>query len=160
MASSSEYRNIDMLGVSKEIREGVAAALDALSNWKDEIDTANERCLKKVLDKNEEVARAMGWPDQAINATRDHLERVASMQTDVIAQFIDTWKRQLKSQSAPTAVPRAFSDLMPGLTGPTISGMPAFTPFAPWAFWFQAAEMWQRTLMPEPGPRERERSRH
>jgi hypothetical protein len=31
--------------LTEEMREGVIAAFDALSNWRDEVETANERCL-------------------------------------------------------------------------------------------------------------------
>jgi hypothetical protein len=158
MASSSEFRNMEMPGVPKEMRESVTSAFDALANWKDEIDTANERCLKKVLDHTGTVAKAMGWPEQSIRATQEYLEKVANTQTEIIDQFIEGWKRQLRSQSGPTAVPRAFAEMVPGLTAPAMmGGMPAFSTFSPWAFWMQAAEMWQRTLMPEQFSRDRSR---
>jgi hypothetical protein len=47
MASSHNFTNIP--GMTEEMREGVIAAFDALSNWRDEVETANERCLGKVL---------------------------------------------------------------------------------------------------------------
>jgi hypothetical protein len=72
MASTSEFTNIP--GMTNEMRESVVAAFNALSNWRDEIETVNERCLKKVLDQTSTVARSMGWPDQAIRQTREYLE--------------------------------------------------------------------------------------
>ena len=51
----AEFTN--MPGMTKEMRDGVVAAFDALSNWRDEIETVNERCLKKVLDQTSTVAR-------------------------------------------------------------------------------------------------------
>ena len=69
MASSSDFANIP--GMTREVRDGVIAAFDALSNWRDEVETANERCLGKVLDRTSAIARSMGWPDQAIGATRE-----------------------------------------------------------------------------------------
>ena len=42
--------------------------------------------------------------------------------------------------------PRSFAGQMPGLTG---GAMPTFDPMAPWTFWMQAAEAWQRTWMPD-----------
>jgi hypothetical protein len=35
--------------------------------------------------------------------------------------------------------------------------MPEFNPLAPWTFWMQAAQAWQRSWMPEAAPR-RDRS--
>ena len=139
MASSSDFANIP--GMTREMRDGVISAFDALSNWRDEVETANERCLGKVLDRTSAIARSMGWPDQAIRATREYLERTSKVQVEMIDQIVDGWKRQLKSATAPMAFPS-------NLTG-QVSAMPEFSPLTPWNFWFQAAEMWQRTWMPD-----------
>ena len=150
MASSSEFTNIP--GMTNEMRESVVAAFDALSNWRDEIETVNERCLKKVLDQTSTVARSMGWPDQAIRQTREYLENTSKGQTQMIDQIIEGWKQQLKSPTAPMAIPRSFAGQIPGLSG-SAGGMPEFNPMAPWAFWMQAAEAWQKTWMPDVGHR-------
>ena len=143
MASTSEFTNIP--GMTNEMRESVVAAFDALSNWRDEIETVNERCLKKVLDQTSTVARSMGWPDQAIRQTREYLENTSKGQTQMIDQIIEGWKQQLKSPTAPMAIPRSFAGQIPGLSGSE------FNPMAPWAFWMQAAEAWQKTWMPDVG---------
>ena len=140
MASSSDFANIP--GMTREMRDGVIAAFDALSNWRDEVETANERCLSKVLDRTSAIARAMGWPDQTITTTREYLEKTSKVQIEMIDQVMDAWKRQLKSAAAPVGIPSNFSGQVP-------VAMPEFNPLAPWNFWFQAAEMWQRTWMPE-----------
>ena len=140
MASSSDFANIP--GMTREMRDGVISAFDALSNWRDEVETANERCLGKVLDRTSAIARSMGWPDQAVRATREYLEKTSKVQVEMIDQIMDTWKRQLKSATAPMAFPSS-------LTGQSRSAMPEFSAFTPWNFWFQAAEMWQRTWMPD-----------
>jgi hypothetical protein len=155
MASPTEIANIP--GITKEMREGIVAAFDALSNWRDEIETANERCLGKVLDQTSAVARSMGWPDQAIRTTREYLQNTSKMQVEVIDQIVDGWKQQLKSATAPMAIPRSFTGQTPKLSG-SHTGMPEFSPFAPWAFWLQAAEMWQRTWMPDASSRREFRS--
>src|SRR4029453_10359123 len=126
------------------MRYGGIAPFDALSNWRDEIETVNERCLNKVLDRTSAVARAMGWPDLGTRSTRGDLESASKAQTEMINQIIEGWTRQLKSTSAPMAIPRSFAEHFPGL------GTKAeFNPLAPWMFWLQAAEMWQRTWMPD-----------
>jgi len=152
MRSSSDFRNLP--GMTKEVRDNVVATFDALSNWRDEIETVNERCLGKVLDQMSTTARSMGWPDQAIRGTREFLENASKVQTDMIDQVMEGWERQLKSPTAPMGVPRSFSDQIPGFAG----AMPEFNPLAPWKFWWQAAEMWQRTWMPETGSRKDMRS--
>ena len=133
----------NMPGMSKETREELVATFDALSNWRDEIETVNERCLRKVLDQTSAVARTMGWPDQSIRSMREYLEGAAKAQTAMIGQMIDGWKQQMKSPT-PMAIPLTFTDHMPGLGAKT-----EFNPMAPWMLWLQAAEMWQRTWMPD-----------
>ena len=148
MASSSEFTNIP--GMTKEVREGVIAAFDALSNWKDEIETVNERCLRKVLDQTSALSRSMGWPDQTIRATREYLENASKAQTEMIDQIMEGWKRQLRSPNGPMAIPQGFASQIPGVPASPFGGaMPEFNPLAPWTFWLQAAEMWQRTWMPD-----------
>ena len=148
MANSSDFKNIT--GLTKEMRDRVVAAFDELSNWRDEIETANERCLGKVLDQTSAVARSMGWPDEAVKTTRECLQQTAKVQTQLIDQLMEGWKQQLKSPLAPIAIP-------PGLPGQTTEAfatkmagaMKDFDAFAPWKMWLQAAEMWQQTWMPD-----------
>ena len=153
MASSSEFTNIP--GMTKEMREGVAATFDALSSWRDEIEAVNERCSRKVVDQMSTVARAMGWPDQAVQSTAEYLKNASTAQTELIDQIMEGWKRQLRSPMAPMALPQSFTN--PPLSGAAFANaMPEFNPLTPWTFWLQAAEMWQRTWMPDvPGRRYR-----
>jgi hypothetical protein len=151
MASSPEFTNIP--GMTNEMRDKVVATFDALSNWRDEIETVNERCVKKVLDQTSTVARSMGWPDQAIRMTREYLQNASKVQTEMIDQMMEGWKQQLKSPTAPMAIPRSFAGEIPGLLPGSASGTPEFNPMAPWAFWMQAAEAWQKAWMPDVGHR-------
>jgi hypothetical protein len=136
--------------MTRELRNGVISAFEALSRWRDEIETVNERYLSKVLDQTSAAARSMGWPDEAIRAAREYLEHTSKLQTGMIDQIMEGWKHQLTSTSAPMAMPRSFAAQMPGAASPFAMTMPQFNPLEPWRFWFEAAEMWQRTWMPEP----------
>ena len=148
MARSSDFTNI--AGMTKEMGDRVVAAFDALSNWRDEIETANEHCLGKVLDHTSAVARSMGWPDEAVKTTREYLQHTAKAQTQLIDQLMEGWKQQLKSPIAPMAIPRGLTRQTSGPSASTMAGaMPDFDAFAPWKIWLQAAEMWQRTWMPD-----------
>jgi hypothetical protein len=150
MATSSDFRSVNVPGVTKEVREGVTAALDALSIWRDEIETANQRCLGTVLDQTSAVARSMGWPDQAVKTSRDYLEQISKAQTKMIDGLMESWKEQLKSPM-PMEIPHRLTS---GLSG---GAKPEFNPLTltPWAFWMQAAEMWQRTWMPDAAHKDR-----
>jgi hypothetical protein len=157
MASSTDFANIP--GMTREMRENVVSAFNTLSNWRDEIETANERCLGKVLDQTSAVARSMGWPDQAIKTTREFLEKTSKAQVEMIDQIMDGWKQQLKSANAPMAIPRSLTGQLAGHSPAMFPvTMPEFNPFAPWTFWLQAAEMWQRTWIPEGSSRGNVRS--
>lgn len=148
MANLSDLTNV--AGMTEEMRDRVVAALDALSNWRDEIEAANERCLGKVLDQTCAVARSMGWPDEAVKTTREYLQHTAKVQTQVIDQLMERWKQQLKSPIAPMAIPRGLTGQTSGPSASTMAGaMPDFDALAPWKMWLQAAEMWQRTWMPD-----------
>jgi len=136
-------------GMNKELREQLVTTFNALSNWRDEVETANERCLSKVLDQTSSAARALGWPDQAIRSTREYLENASKAQTEMIDQIIEGWKRQLSSTTEPFALPRSFTQQIPALASVFSGTRSEFNPLAPWTFWWQAAEMWQRTWMPD-----------
>jgi hypothetical protein len=153
MPDAPEFANIP--GMSKEIRNELVATFDALSHWRDEVETVNERCLSQVLAHTSAVARAMGWPDQAIRTTREHLESAAKAQTDMIDQLVEGWKQQLKSTTAPTAIPRGFAAGGSAFPNAKLE----FNPLAPWMLWLQAAEMWQRAWMPD-APSQKATFRH
>ena len=153
MASSFDFRSMNVPAMTKEVRDGMTAAFNALSNWRDEIETANERCLGKVLDQTSSFARSMGWPDQAVKTTRDYLEQTSKAQTKMIDSLLESWKEQLKSPTR-MKVPQFFT------TGLSSGAMPEFNPLTPWTFWMQAAEMWQRTWMPEMAHKDRSHLRY
>jgi hypothetical protein len=48
---STQHDSKSIRGLPKGVGEELVATFDALSNWRDEIETANERCLGKVLDR-------------------------------------------------------------------------------------------------------------
>jgi len=132
--------------MSKEMREHLMAAFEMLSGWRNELESVNERYLGKVLDQTSTLARSMGWSDQAVRATREYLDQSSKTQTSAIDQMMDAWRKKLKSPSAPLAVPSSFASLMPWASS---SGDDAtMNAFAPWTFWWHAAEMWQRAWMP------------
>jgi hypothetical protein len=62
--------------MTREMRERATAAFDALSNWRDEIENANERCLSKVVEQTSSMAQALGWPAPTVKETAGPPERI------------------------------------------------------------------------------------
>jgi len=131
--------------LDSDARQAATLAIDALSKWRNELTAANDRWLRKVLDQMSVVARALDWPDDVLNGTREHLLNASRMQSQIIDQFIDIWSGHLKSATGLKAVPpslyRTQGTPPRGLSEPL--GMKGVT-FAPMDFWVQAAETWQR----------------
>lgn len=90
-----------MASMNDEARKSVLDTLDALRQWRNEIDAANDRCLTKAIDRMAVAQRAMGWPDHVstsdsaalpggmhyfllFTAARDSLVKASKLQTDVI----------------------------------------------------------------------------
>ena len=151
MMSAPDIRKLTSL--STEARQSVTTAFDALARWRDEIFSANDRCLTKVLDQMAVAQRAIGWPDHVTAAAREHLLKASKIQTQMIDQVMDAWERQLKSPSVPSSVPEGFMLQMPALsrsasTDPMSEMMRlGEMTLVPFKLWMQAAETWQRNWM-------------
>jgi len=139
-----------LTSLSSEGRQAVAQAFDALEHWRNEIRAANERCLTKVFDQVANAHRALGWPEHATNAAKEHFLKASSMQSQMIEQAMDLWQQQLKAQNwrsggagsmlqapTPSQFTQPASELM------RFSGMP-LTPFN---LWIEAAQAWQRAWL-------------
>jgi hypothetical protein len=148
MMSPSDIRNLPTL--SNEARQAMAAAFDAMVLWRNEIFSANDRCLAKVLDHVRVAHRAMGWPEHITAATRDQLLKVSKLQTQMIDQVMDAWEQQLIPQKRPLAGSGERAQM------PTFSGSPGEDQLAemmrlgeitlaPLKLWMQTAELWQRS---------------
>ena len=141
MMSASEIRNFTWL--SGEARQALMDAFSAVSQWREEIASANDRCLTKVLDQVAAAQRAQGWPNSVTVATREHLLKASKLQTQMIDQLMAEWEQQLKSKGASpdgsvlrtASVPDPLSEMM------RLSQM-TLTPFK---LWLSAAEAWQRS---------------
>ena len=106
MMTASDIRELTSL--SSESRQTVTGAFEALEQWRDDIFSANERHLTKVLDRLAATQRATGWPDQFATAAREHLLKASKMQTHMIDQVMDAWEHQLKTPNVPLALPEGF----------------------------------------------------
>ena len=146
-----EFDPISVTGLTSEARDGVNAALKALSTWRNEIADTNEKNGKLVLEKMAEAAAALGWPEQVVDAARTQLQSLAELQIKTMDQLTDTWEGQIKLPNPMTASPSTMLSKLKTLPGfaTTVGGFSTedFQKAAtnPVQFWMQLAEQWQRT---------------
>jgi predicted O-linked N-acetylglucosamine transferase (SPINDLY family) len=159
MATKSTGGKTDFPGaggaIDAKTREVFNGAIDAMAEWREEMAGSTERYSKKVFDKMGVAARAMGWPEELIQATREQMEHAAKLQMHMLDQVMDAWQDQMKAPSSGAFLERmtagkessfpgmeAFQQMMSQMQGmPGMSGLG----MAPLQFWMQAAEMWQKS---------------
>jgi hypothetical protein len=90
-----------MTSLNDEARKSMLDTLEALRQWSNEIDAANNRCLTKAIDRMAAAQQAMGWPDHVstsdaaalagrmhyfllFTAVRDSLRKATKLQTEAI----------------------------------------------------------------------------
>jgi hypothetical protein len=94
-----------MLSLNDEARESMLDTLDALRQWRNEINAVNDRYLTKALDRMAAAEQAMGWPDHATSGSgvlahrmhyfllftdvRDALQKASKLETDVIDKIAE-----------------------------------------------------------------------
>ena len=118
-------------GVPEEAQKALTGAFDALTGWRDEIAAAAERNSSTVFDKMGSAAKAMGWPSELVDMTRQQMQQGSKMQLQLMDQVMDVWEQQIKAPgSAMPGMPGLGA--MPGMPGMgTMPGMPKFeNPFA------------------------------
>ncbi|MGD9783592.1 MAG: hypothetical protein AB7E80_00685 [Hyphomicrobiaceae bacterium] len=145
---AAEFSPQSMKEFNDDARRAMGAAFDALNDWRNEMAGANERYSARVFDQMSSATRAMGWPEEMVNATREQLQNASRMQLQMMDQVMQAWKMQIKNPAA--------SSMGMGMPGDFMKGMPDFTKglgdmggfggmsAAPFQFWMQAAEMWQK----------------
>jgi hypothetical protein len=144
MMDASDIRKLTSL--SSEARRAVTNAFEAMERWRDEIFSANDRCLTNVLDQVAAAHRAMGWPEHVTAAAREHFLKASKVETHMIDQVMDAWEQQLKAQGGPEGLKFRM---------PVLSGSPFPDPVSemvrlgqmtlvPFKLWIEVAEAWQR----------------
>jgi hypothetical protein len=113
-------------GLSDEVRRAVNAAFDAMSAWRAEIADINEKNLERVTDKIAVAARALGWPEQVVGATRSQIQSITKMQIQTIDHIMDAWEEQIKS---------------PNPSQPMLSKLKSFPSFGSVGAWPSASQM-------------------
>ena len=126
-------------GLSNEARDAVNAAFDAMSKWRTETVNNSEKNLEQIIEKMAAAARALGWPEQIVDATRAQLQTVTKTQI----QMMDAWEEQIKSPN-PSAMLSKLKPLPgfgPAGSWPNVNDMSAMNPMQ---FYAQFAEQWQK----------------
>jgi hypothetical protein len=110
----------------EETRRAVTAAFDEMSMWRTETLTNSEKRFEQVMEKMAEAARALGWPEQAVDATRSQIQNITKMQIQTIDQIMDVWEEQIKS---------------PNPSQPILSKLKSFPSLGPVDAWSSASQM-------------------
>lgn len=152
--------------VSEEARKTMNAAIDAFSNWRDEVAQNSEKTSNAVFDQMSKAAKAFGWPSEFVDMTRQQMQNTSKMQVQFMDQVMDIWEQQVKNPGQPFKMPDVWSNAMknvPGMSGsnpmfpgmnfpgmPGMSGFPGMPQMPgmagnPFQVWMQAAEMWQKS---------------
>ena len=84
-------------GLSTEARKAVNAAIDAMSTWRTETVNTSERGIEQGIEKMAAAARALGWPEQIVDATRAQMQNITKMQIQTMDYMMDAWEEQIKS---------------------------------------------------------------
>lgn len=138
------------VGMSDEARKAITQSFEALQEWRQEVAGSTEKYTNNVFDKMGAAAKAMGWPDNLIEASKAQMKQVSQMQLGMIDQVMEAWQAQVKAPGSMPSLPQLPTG-MPGMSAfagfgqmPQIPGLGAM-PMAPMQFWMQAAEMWQKS---------------
>ena len=144
-----DFKPMSVPALSQEARDGVNAALKAISTWRNEIADTNEKNGKRVIEQMAAAAAALGWPEQFVDAARTQLQSNAEIKVKMMDQLMDAWEEQLKSPN-PMANPSSMlSKLKSSPSFSSVGSWPnvgAFQTAAmnPMQFWIQMAEQWQK----------------
>jgi hypothetical protein len=82
----------------------VNAAFDAMSAWRTEMVSNSEKNSGQVIEKIAAAARALGWPDQIVEATRAQMQRITKTQIETMDHVMDAWEEQIKSPNPASAM--------------------------------------------------------
>ncbi|MFM7083622.1 MAG: hypothetical protein ACKOW3_01275 [Hyphomicrobium sp.] len=144
-------------GLNEEVRSALTAAFEALCDWRSDAANMADRHGSKVFDKMSIAAKAIGWPPELVDITRQQIQQASKMQLQIIDRMMDLWEQQVKSPG--TTFPSASGSLgqgfFPGLPNFGMGGLTDMASMAnmdfsnmqnaPLQFWMHAADMWQKS---------------
>lgn len=142
-----------------DARKAMTGAFESMSHWRDEINQMTERNSDTVFKQMSTASKAMGWPAEFVDMSRQQMQNASKMQVQFMDQVMETWAQQLKNPGSAFSMPGSsagnlfpFPNAFPGMGGqspfnmmpgmmPGMDSMPA----NPFQFWMQAADMWQKS---------------
>ena len=83
-ANSRDFNSMSVVGLSDEARQAMNTAFDAMSAWRIDIANSNEKNSEQVIEKMAAAARALGWPEQIVDAIRAQLESITKLQIQMM----------------------------------------------------------------------------
>ena len=129
-------------GLQDEARKAVKIAFDAMSTWRTQI-VNNEKNIEAVIDKVAAGAKALGWPEEIVDATRAQMETMNEMQLQLMDQVMDAWEQQIKSPNASSAMLSKLKSLSPFSPMTSWPG-PGNSQMSPFGLYMQVAQQWQK----------------
>src|SRR5258708_37769087 len=128
--------------LSDEARKAVNDAFDAMSAWRIEAAKNNEKNSEHVIEQLAAAARALGWPEQIVDATRAQMQGITKMQIQTMDQMMDAWEEQIRSPNVMAGSPSAMLSKLTSLPGaipagrwPSPNGLGATNPMEFWMQW-------------------------
>jgi hypothetical protein len=117
-----------------------------MTTWRAETVNHSEKGLEQVIERMAAAARALGWPDQIVEATCGQMQAITKMQIKTIDNVMDAWEEQIKSASPASVMLsklRSSSNVGPAGVWPSVvpSQMTAMNPFL---VYLQIVEQWQK----------------
>jgi hypothetical protein len=135
---------MSVTGLSDEARKAVNAAFDAMSTWRIETAKNSAKNSEQVIEKMAAAARALGWPEQIVDATRAHLQSITKMQIQTMDHVMDAWEEQIKSpHTAMLSKLKSLPSFGPAGSWPNAGAFQTAT-VSPFQLWIQTAEQWQK----------------
>jgi hypothetical protein len=142
--TSRNFNPMLVPGLSDEARKAVKAAFDAMSTWRMEIVNDNEKNLERVIDKIAAAARALGWPEEIAETTREQMQTINKMQLQMMDNMMDAWEGQLSSPDSSSSILsklKSSPPLSPAGSWPFATTSQMAEPFG---FYMQMAQQWQK----------------
>jgi hypothetical protein len=89
------------------------------------------------------AARALGWPEQIVDATRSQMQTMTKTQIQTMDQMIDAWEEQIKSPNPSVMLSKLKS--LPGFgAAGSWPGAADLSAMNPMQFYMQFVEQWQK----------------